>query len=192
MKKISLLLSFTLCTYLLCSCVAVNNTNKTNVVIEEVCLPISQPLDFAYSSGVGGWYTILTLMPDGTFNGSFYDSEMGSVGEEYPNGTVYLSEFSGIFTNVNKIDEYSYSVTLEELNIDKPEREEWIEDGVLYIASNPYGLDGKDFVLYTPETPTENLSQEFLSWKQIAQKDVTKLSVYGLYNKSTGAGFFAE
>lgn len=192
MKKISIVLCFTMCLYLLCGCVIGDNIKETSVETEKISLPIPQPLDFTYSSGAGGWYTVLTLKPDGTFNGSFHDSEMGSIGEGYPNGTVYTSEFSGTFTDINKIDDYSYSMILEKINIDKAESEEWIDDGILYISSLPYGLEGKKFTLYTPDTPIEKLSEEFLIWKQIPQEDTTKLSVYGLYNESNGAAFFAE
>ncbi len=171
-------------------CFNKKNTNTINVE-EKVNLPVSQSLDFSYSSGAGGWYTLLTLKPDGTFTGSYHDSEMGSIGEEYPNGTVYISEFEGSFADIKKINEYSYSIALENLNTAKKEGEQWIEDGVLYISSLPGGLEGRNFVFYTPDTPIEEVSDEFLIWKQTPQNNTTKLSVYGMYNQSSGAGFFS-
>lgn len=59
----------------------------------EVSLPDDFPMDLEFSSGVGGWGTSLTLERDGTFSGQFHDSDMGAIGEDYPNGTVYLCHF---------------------------------------------------------------------------------------------------
>ena len=90
----------------------------------EVSLPDDFPMDLEFSSGVGGWGTSLTLEQDGTFSGQFHDSDMGAIGEDYPNGTVYLCHFSGRFSDIEKVDEYSYSMTLSELNCDDEGGEE--------------------------------------------------------------------
>ena len=88
---------------------------------------------------------------------------MGAIGEDYPNGTVYLCHFSGRFLNIEKVDEYSYSMTLSELNCDDEGGEEWIEDGICYVPAAPYGMeDGETFVLYLPDTPTDGLDEDFL------------------------------
>ena len=84
----------------------------------EVSLPDDFPMDLEFSSGVGGWGTSLTLERDGTFSGQFHDSDMGVIGEDYPNGTVYLCHFSGRFSDIEKLDEYRYSMKLSELNCD--------------------------------------------------------------------------
>ena len=55
---------------------------------------------FYFSSGAGGWRTFLNIDADGRFDGAYSDSEMGSVGEDYPNGTYYLCEFIGKFSNL--------------------------------------------------------------------------------------------
>ena len=55
------------------------------------------PESFIFTSGVGGWGTDLTIAPDGTFTGSYHDSEMGAIGDENPNGEVYVCAFSGAF-----------------------------------------------------------------------------------------------
>lgn len=53
---------------------------------------------YGFSSGAGAWGTYFYLEKDGTFTGRFHDSEMGETGDGYPNGTVYISEFSGKFS----------------------------------------------------------------------------------------------
>ncbi len=79
-------------------------------------------------------------------------------------------------------------MTLEELQPE--EAEEHIEDEILYEPSDPYGMtDGKNFVLFTPDTPVSELDEEFKSWHYM-EEGQEKLSCYGLWNQETGDGFF--
>ena len=160
----------------------------------EVSLPDDFPMDLEFSSGVGGWGTSLTLERDGTFSGQFHDSDMGAIGEDYPNGTVYLCHFSGRFLNIEKVDEYSYSLRLAELDSDYEAGKEWIENGTKNISSEPYGMeDGDEFILYLPDTPTDGLDEEFLSWwpgRYALEGQPETLEMYGLYNVKMGYGFF--
>ncbi len=86
-------------------------------------------MDFVFSSGVGAWATSMTLEQDGTFSGAYYDADMGVYDEDYPNGTVYICDFSGRFSDIEKVDEYSYSLRLAELDSDYEAGKEWIENG---------------------------------------------------------------
>jgi hypothetical protein len=164
----------------------------------SVQLPFDQPLDMIFSSGAGGWGTVLTLNRDGSFTGEFSDSEMGDSGDDYPKGTVYLCDFAGQFTNIQQVDDHTYSLTLEDLTITtENEEEEWIEDGIRYVAATPYGFEeGKDFLFYTPETPVEGLEEEFVWWwphwnyQEVYGQDPDTLSCYGLRNLATDQGFF--
>ena len=178
----------------LCGCSKQQTNNVIPKTDEEVTktanLPLERPLDFHYSSGVGAWWTTMTLKPDGTFVGTFQNSELGDMDEEYPHGTVYIAEFNGEFTDVEKIDDYSYLMKLSELKIED-EGKEYIEEKVRYVITKPYGLEGNEFVLYVPETPVEMLNTEFLDWKVIKDDSLKTLSVYGLENKSMGIGFFS-
>ena len=75
---------------------------------EEIAWPDALPLTFVFSSGAGGWFTELELQPDGSFTGSYHDSEMGEFAEDYPNGTVYVCEFSGRFEALSHPDENTW------------------------------------------------------------------------------------
>ncbi len=150
------------------------------------------PLEFTFSSGAGAWHTTLTVNPDGSFTGIYNDSD-AAIGEDYPNGTKFICEFSGKFKDITKINDYTYSLTLKKLQAKHEEGEEWIEDGIKYIASSPYGIQGGDeFLLYTPQTPVSELSEEFLSWYNSDQKLKEKLSCYAILNIATNEGFFTE
>lgn len=149
--------------------------------------------DFLFSSGAGGWGTVVTINPDGTFTGEYSDSEMGVTGSGYPNGTCYISTFSGKFTDIEKVDEHTYSLRLESIETDEEEGEEWIEDGVKYIAAEPYGFeDGEVFYLYMPGTENGTLPEGFVSWMQCLDpcgEQGEILTTYGLYNAEMEYGF---
>lgn len=156
-------------------------------------MPFNNSMDFLFSSGAGAWHTYIKLNADGTFDGYYQDANMGQTGEGYPGGTLYYCSFSGKFTNIIQINDYTYSLTLSEITIDDPIGEETIEDDILYITSGPYGMeDGTEYLLYIPETPISGLSEEFLSWWPGRWDEDVKstLSYYGLYNIKMGYGIF--
>ena len=154
------------------------------------------PIELLFASGASSSGTELVLNQDGSFAGQHFDHE-NATGADFPKGTCYLCEFSGRFEDIRQITPYIYSMTLAELDTEKEEGEEWIEDDVLYIAARPYGLeDGEEFLLYTPGVPLEEIPEEFLSWwmgRGSYQEDEGSrqtLPCYGLFNIATGEGFF--
>lgn len=162
---------------------------------------IDYPLEMWFSSGVGAWWTKITIHANGSFEGEFNDSNMGETGEEYPNGTVYECKFSGYFSKPEKANDYTYSLTLETIEVEGEVGTTRIEDGVLYEILLPYGLtntDGtdyaRDFVLYTPNAPTLEMREEFLSWwpERFGAEPDGKLLIYGLQNLETNDGFFSQ
>ena len=173
------------------------DVTETTEATEAFTLPLPEESMMMYfSSGAGGWGTEITLYRDGTFYGSFHDSEMGSTGKGYPNGTVYICNFSGKFVDIEQIDENSYRMHLVSLATEHEEGFEWIENEILYIASYPYGLDGGDeFVFYLPDTPTGQLSEDFLSWwpgrYESFENPKATLSYYGILNVANDQGFFS-
>lgn len=184
------------------------NTNENHTTIseitqgEEMQLPLPQEdLEFSFLSGAGAWRTIITLKSDGTFNGWYLDSEMGEIGEDYPKGSAYTCNFFGKFDNIEKINEYSYKMTLTNIKTEKTVGEEWIENDIRYVASEPFGLndpiDNKEcteFIFYLPDTPVEQVPEEFLTWwpYRYSQETYLKttLSCYGILNVTTNYGFF--
>ena len=159
---------------------------------EAATLPDALPLDLVFASGAGAWLTELVLEQDGSFSGQYHDSEMGDQGEGYPNGSCYTSTFSGRFGNIRQVDGHTWAMSLEELTVQEEPDTEWIEDGIRYIASDAYGLEeGTEFLLYSPETPTEGLNEEFLIWwPSWNVEDTGTLNCWGLLNQEMGYGFF--
>lgn len=100
---------------------------------------------FDFSSGTGAWGTGLRVKPDGSFTGSYYDSDMGSIGPGYENGTFYECTFSGKFSdNVRSAGPLMHCLSIESIEYEnKPDTEEII-DGVLHKYTKPYGFEGLD------------------------------------------------
>lgn len=168
------------------------SASTSQTMEQKAGLPEGFPKSFVFASGVGAWGTELTVHEDGFFEGKFHDSEMGESDERYPNGTVYLCRFSGQLGQVAQLDEYAYSMKLTALEAEEA-GEEWIEDGIRYVTQTPYGLErGKDFVLFTPDTPVEGLDEEFLSWwpGRYEEQTPTTLGVFAIWNTEMGYGFF--
>ena len=161
-------------------------------------LPFDQEMNFTFSSGAGGWSTELYLNPDGSFTGAFHDSEMGEMAEEYPGGSFYFCTFSGRFDPVEPVNDGTWALTLAELTLENEPGQESIEamDGekVRFVSAEPYGIEGgKNFLLYSPLTPTAELDEEFLSWwpDRFLPHPPATLGTWGLLNKDTGNGFFS-
>lgn len=164
----------------------------------EGAMPLAPvfPIEFLFASGASSSGTELVLNQDGSFAGQHFDHE-NATGDGYSKGTCYLCDFSGRFEDIRQITPYIYSMTLAELDTEKEEGEEWIEDDVLYIAARPYGLeDGEEFLFYAPGVPLEEIPEEFLSWwmgRGSYQEDEGSrqtLPCYGLFNIAAGEGFF--
>lgn len=150
-------------------------------------------LEFWFGSGVGAWSTVLTVNEDGTFEGTYHDADMGDMGEGYLEGTYYLCDFKGKFTQPKKVNEYTYSVKIESIEIANEVDTEEIIDSVKYIYSQPYGLyDADDILIYIPGISIKELPEKYRSW--VGYSDLTNLSetelpFYGIYNVKTGDGF---
>lgn len=97
---------------------------------------------------------------------------MGDTGDDYENGTMYLCSFSGKFTDLTKINDYTYQMKMENLTYDETPGKEEIADGVKYIYTDVYGLEGTDtFKVYLPGAPVRDLSEEEYFWVRTANEN---------------------
>ena len=153
---------------------------------------------FRFSSGAGGWSTDMTVSADGSFDGLYSDSDMGDMGEEYPNGTVYFCKFSGRFGELKKVDDFTYQTTIVEMQYEnEPDTEEIIDD-TLYRYTDVYGLENAgNIVFYLPGTPAETLSEECKSWLHDilydweTGKSLEELPCVVLCNEAMGECFYS-
>ena len=148
-------------------------------------------VEFYFSSGAGGWRTVLTIDEDGNFSGEYLDNDM-EVGENYQ-GIAYQCKFSGQFTQPVKVNEYTYSVQADRITYEREAGTEEIKDGMLYRYVDAYGLENVETVLiYLPGAPYAELPEEFRMWVRnfdgAGEADV-KLPFYALNNLADQSGF---
>ena len=170
----------------------IEQTNTSESTSSNESIFTILPDGFDFSSGAGAWGTFLDLNDDGTFSGEFHDSNMGETGEGYPNGTVYVCDFSGKFSEPEKIDEYTYSMQLEYLAMEHLPGEEYYEEGVKYVYSDPYGFENAvEFYIYLPNTPVSQVPDEFMMWSHLPLETTAYLpeKFYGIYNINEELGF---
>ena len=176
-----------------------NNSNGNNDGIDADGKGFFEDFPTLYfSSGAGGWGSVLEIGEDGNFVGTYYDTNFGETGDDYPNGTFYICQYDGTFTDVTKIDEHTYTAKISNLKMEFDAGQEWIEDGTRYIASPPYGIETDPnavYTIYLPGADTKSMSEDFLSWvgAPLAMniEDIPNpFPYYGLYNPTSGTGFF--
>lgn len=150
---------------------------------------------FTFTSGAGAWSTGLDINVDGTFSGKFHDSDMGANGPGYSNGTVYECVFSGRFDNVQKINDYTYSMEMVSIEYENEPDTVVIENEIKYIYSDAYGLANATIVyVYTPDAVFDDLPEGFRDWIGRLENlsDGDNLGFYGLYNVDEEYGFFSR
>lgn len=145
---------------------------------------------FSFSSGAGAWGTSLNINADGSFSGSYTDSDAGDSGDKYPYGTVYSCQFTGTFTAAEKVNDYTYKTQISSITYEHEEGTEEYLDDIRYIYSKPYGLDdAKDIYIYVKGAAVSSLPEEYVEWVNMALDGADSLPFYGLYNENSQEGF---
>ena len=141
---------------------------------------------FGFSSGAGGWWEEFTIEKDGYFTGKYYDADMGS-------SKVYSSSYSGQFTDLTKVDEHTYKMTLSDISYkENPDTKEDI-DGTLYIYTEAYCLGDNDtFTVYLPGTPLSKLSEEIMIWIEYYNQSDTELTMPIIADEENGYGIYSH
>ena len=157
---------------------------------------LPKKMDMSFSSGAGGWGTEITLRKNGKFKGDYHDSDMGSTGEGYPNGTVYYCVFSGQFGQIKKVDDHKYQMKLKSIRQNAEPGSAEIADNIQYISSEPYGVEkGKTYILYCPGYRISKLPKQAREWLYMPMwidRSDTVLDGYVLYNKKMGYAFYGK
>ena len=164
----------------------------TAAYAEEPTLDLLSSLEWDFSSGAGAWSTGLRIAPDGTYKAIYHDSEMGDATDEYPEGTVYLAVFTGHMSLGAQLDDHSWEVHIDSLNVSDAPGEEIIEDGVRYITAEPYGIsEGDTMRLYLPGTPVEGFTEEMQMWAHLfdMEEAPAELPTWFLYSEKNNSGF---
>lgn len=149
-------------------------------------------------------YTAVTLNinDDGTFTGGCHTSvnHWEILGDVFYR-TTEICGFSGKFSIPEAVDEYTYRMTLEYLEIEDAPAEYFTQSEdpyTLYVYSDPYDFleAGDEFMIYFPGTPTQDLPEDFV-WFPSIGVDMDMCSefptgLYALYNGKIGLAGFGE
>ena len=151
------------------------------------------PHYYEFSSGAGGWRTVLNVYNDGTFTGTYTDFDGTNTYDDDPtHGQTYICEFSGQFSNPQKIDGYRYSVELTSLNytLGSPYFSE--ADSCWYVPSEPYGLTGgTSFTIILPGISLSSLPSDFAIWSHIYSSS-SVFNGYAIMNNATNEAFISS
>lgn len=166
---------------------ATESSESSIKVHEELSFKALKNREFYFASGAGGWRTVMTIYADGSFTGEYSDSDMGA-------NRYYLSDFFGKFSEPVKVNDYTYSMQILELNYEKEVGEEEVIDGIQYIYSDACGIaDTEEILVYLPGASLSKLPEEYINWVKseimMYGEDVTELPFYGLYNEIEKCGF---
>ena len=115
------------------------------------------PSEFTFTDGAGAWYTNIILNQDGTFTGEYRDYSVSDTGEGL------ASNFGGKFTELQKIDEYTYSMNLDSLSL-------------IYLPGRPMN-----------EEEMNNLSGSYVG--VALYEGIMPSGMYCIYNVDEKAGF---
>lgn len=148
--------------------------------------------NYSFGSGVGAWGTVMKVNKDGTFSGSYHDSDMGATGDGYPYGSRAESNFTGKFKSAKKNSDGTYTLQCDAsaFKIDGTVGESHIEDQIKVTISEPYGMEPcNEFTLYTEGTDLSTFSDAMKTWSNgyLIGNDVDTLNGKALLNVTSGA-----
>ena len=107
--------------------------------------------------------TVLKIKKDGSFSGYFSQEAKEEKGDNFPEGTVNESHFTGKLSQCFPLDESTYLTVVESSNIKNPKTGEVIKNKKKYVYIEENVLSNmKEIVFFLPGTPTSKISDEFL------------------------------
>lgn len=177
-----------------------NMTAEKDTTIAETEVEESDDLTFAdlaerqfgFSSGAGGWSEEFIIEKDGYFTGNYHDTDMGDTGEGYDDGTMYSSTYSGHFTDLTKINDYTYQMKLADITYKETADTVEISDNTRYIYTESYCLGGTDtFTIYLPGTPISELPEGVYIWLSMANQSETELTMIAIVDETNGYGIYS-
>ena len=123
--------------------------------------------EYGMGSGAGAWGASLTINEDGTFKGSYYDTNLGDMGDDHPNGSREESNYTGRFKSAKKNSDGTYTLQCDAsaFKIDGEVGSSHIEDGVKVNIDKPVGMEPcGEFTLYPKGYDTSKLSDDQKVW----------------------------
>lgn len=145
---------------------------------------------FSCTSVGGTWSSKFSINPDGSFCGLYYDVEKEDKGKEYPNGTTYISEYYGQFSEFEKNEENVYKMKIDSLEYVDNDTS-FICNSMKYKMTDAVGFEKtKEFCVNGPKLSKAECSKEFVqSLKQSKVSIGDTLNTYYIFNEKAGKVF---
>ncbi len=100
------------------------------------------------------------IREDGSFDSLITSPDWGAQGTDYPQGTCYVTEIVGEFTNLERLNKTTYRMAVDRFEAPSQQGETYIIDGTRYIVETEKAIDTGDvFYLYLPGTPRSEFPQ---------------------------------
>lgn len=140
---------------------------------------------------------ILNINDDGTFEGQFFNHYFtrhfyGDNPVTQSVTEINVCNFKGVFSSPTKIDDYTYKMNIESMEVVSSTGEYYYDDGlkVVYCDSNSFFHVGDEIQIYLPGKPISDLGQGFWEDTHMSYNpDMVELNFYGLYNASNSYAF---
>ena len=147
---------------------------------------------YELSSGVGDWFTQLTVAADGSFSGYYQDTDMdgGELAGAAYESTVHCSRFTGTLVNVDRFGVWELDCKIGTLTWD--EGPSYVRDGELRVPTRPSGLNEGDSLRFFAEgAALATLPEGFLVWARLREGDIRwqNLPYDAMYNETADALF---
>lgn len=147
---------------------------------------------FECSWGSGGWSEEFTIEKDGYFTGRYSgwgtDEEVGEGFE----ATVYQSSYSGHFTDLTQINDYTYQMKLADISYKMEPDRITFSDNIRYIYTESYCFkEGKIYTVYLPGTPLSEL-EEVKLWFSGMNESETQLTMVILVEENNECAAYSR
>lgn len=158
---------------------------------------------YMYSAGAGGWFTTMTVSPDGKFSGTYTVSEFNTTSTGSPQMSQTETSYEGRFTSLQKNFDGSYTALCSSYSAPtngKPgETFTKAEDGTeVTVGDTVHGLEScGPFNIYLPGYPTDKLPKIVYNWGMgsgfLSDADASSLTMPLITNKGADeAPFFVD
>ncbi len=148
---------------------------------------------YDFCSGVGAWSTDLTILPDGTFTGSYHDTDMedDELNGVHYDAICYACSFKGRLSPLEHSNAQEMDCKVLELSVDAYEA--YVDEGIRFEPVQPYGIaEGDALRFYMAGAYVDALPEELVDWlrmKIAIQEDWTRVPFVSLYNETQQTGF---
>ena len=147
---------------------------------------------YELSSGVGAWFTEMTVDPDGSFSGYFQDTDMdeGELEGTPYRATISGAAFSGTLSKAERVGDRELDCTVKALTWEQ--FDPYVEDDALRVSAQPSGMNKGDRLRFFMEGAEAGaLPEGFLVWVRMREGDIAweALHCIGMYNETADAGF---